>query len=57
MINCPSLSEQIHATRSSDGYLSNGTNTVFYFTKVNDEFNNSINQNMKSKSSTSSDSM
>ena len=43
-----SLSEQIHATRSSDEYLSNRTNTIFNFTEVND----SIIKNMKSKSST-----
>ena len=43
-----SLSEQIHATRSSDECLSNRTNTIFNFTEVND----SIIKNMKSKSST-----
>ena len=30
-----SLSEQIHATRSSDEYLSNRTHTIFNFTEVN----------------------
>ena len=46
------LSEQIHATRSSDEHLSNGTNTIFNFTEVNEEFIYSIIKNMKSKYST-----
>ena len=37
-----SLSEQIHATRSSDEYLNNRTNTVFIFTEVNEECIDSI---------------
>ena len=32
-----SLSEQIHATRSSDEYLSNRTNTIFNFTEVTEQ--------------------
>ena len=48
-----SLSEQIHATRSSDEYLNNRTNTVFNFTEVSEECIASIIKNMKSKSSTS----
>ena len=47
-----SLSEQIHATRSSDEYLSNRTNTMFNFTEVTEEFIDVIIKNMKSKSST-----
>ena len=50
-----SLSEQIHATRSSDEYLSNRTNTIFNFTEVNEECIDSIIKNMKSKSSTGYD--
>ena len=52
-----SLSEQIHATRSSDEYLSNRTNIIFNFTKVNEECIDSIIKNMKSKSSTGYDNM
>ena len=37
-----SLSEQIHATRSSDEYLSNRTNTICNFTEVNEECIDSI---------------
>ena len=47
-----SLSEQIHATRSSDEYLSNRTNTIFNFTEVNEECIDRIINKMKSKSST-----
>ena len=47
-----SLSEQIHATRSSDEFLSNRTNTIFIFTEVNEEC---IIKNLKSKSSTGYD--
>ena len=50
-----SLSEQIHATRSSDEYLSNRTNTIFNFTEVTEECIDSIIKNMKSKSSTGYD--
>ena len=50
-----SLSEQIHATSSSDEYLSNRTNTIFNFTEVNEECIDSIIKNMKSKSSTGYD--
>ena len=50
-----SLSEQIHATRSSDEYLNNRTNTVFNFTEVSEECIASIIKNMKSKSSTGYD--
>ena len=47
-----SLSEQIHATRSSDEYLNKRTNTIFNFTEVSEECIDSIIKNMKSKSST-----
>ena len=47
------MSEQIHATRSSDEYLSNRTNTIF--TEVNEACIDSIIKNMKSKSSTGYD--
>ena len=50
-----SLSEQIHATRSSNEYLSNRTNTIFNFTEVTEECIDSIIKNMKSKSSTGYD--
>ena len=50
-----SLSEQIHATRSNDEYLSNWTNTIFNFTEVTEECIDSIIKNMKSKSSTGYD--
>ena len=50
-----SLFKQIHATRSSDEYLSNRTNTIFNFTEVNEECIDSIIKNMKSKSSTGYD--
>ena len=50
-----SLSEQIHATRSSDEYLRNKTNTVFNFTEVGEECIDSIIKNIKSKSSTGYD--
>ena len=50
-----SLSEQIHATRSSDEYLNNRTNTVSNFTEVSEECIASIIKNMKSKSSTGYD--
>ena len=50
-----SLSEQIHATRSSDEYLNNRTNTVFNFTEVSEECIASIIKNRKSKSSTGYD--
>ena len=50
-----SLSEQIHATRSSDEYLSNRTNTIFNFTEVNEECIDRIINKMKSKSSTGYD--
>ena len=43
-----SLSEQIHATRSSDEYLSNRKNTIFNFTEVTEECIDSIIKNMKS---------
>ena len=43
-----SLSEQIHATRSSDEYLNNRTNIVFNFTEVSEECIASIIKNMKS---------
>ena len=49
------MSEQIHATRSSDYYLNNRTNTVFNFTEVGEERIDSIIENMKSKSSTGFD--
>ena len=49
------MSEQIHATRSSDEYLSNRTNTIFNFTEVNEECIDSIIKKMKSKSSTGYD--
>ena len=45
------MSEQIHATHSSDGHLSNRTNTISNFTEVNEECIDSIIKNMKSKSS------
>ena len=47
-----SLSEQVHATRSSNEYLNNRTNTVFNFTEVDEECIDSIIKNMKSKTST-----
>ena len=50
-----SLSEQIHATRSSDEYLGNRTNTICNFTEVTEECIDSIIKNMKSKSSTGYD--
>ena len=50
-----SLSEQIHATRSSDEYLSNMTNTIFNFKEVTEKCIDSIVKNMKSKSSTGYD--
>ena len=50
-----SLSEQIHATRSSDEYLSNRTSTFFNVIEVNEECIDSIIKNMKSKSCTSYD--
>ena len=50
-----SLSERIHATRSSAEYLNNRTNTVFNFTEVSEECIASIIKNMKSKSSTGYD--
>ena len=50
-----SLSEQIHATRSSDEYLNKMTNTVFNFTEVSEECIDSIIKNMTSKSSTGYD--
>ena len=50
-----SLSEQVHATRSSDEYLNNRTNTVFIFTEVNKECIDTNIKNMKSKSSTGYD--
>ena len=50
-----SLSEQIHATRSSDEYLNNRTNTVFNFTEISEECIASIIKNMKSKSRTGYD--
>ena len=50
-----SLSEQIHATRSSDEYLIKRTNTVFNFSEVSEECIDSIIKNMKSKSSTGYD--
>ena len=50
-----SLSEQIHATRSSDEYLNNRTNTVFNSTLVSEQCIDSITKNMKSKSSTGYD--
>ena len=50
-----SLSKQIHATRSSDEYLSNRTNKILNFTEVNEECIDSIIKNMKSKSSTGYD--
>ena len=46
-----SLSEQIYATRSSDEYISNRTNTNCNFTEVNEECIDSIIKNMKLKSS------
>ena len=49
------MSEQIHATRSSDEYLNKRTNTVFNFTEVSQECIDSIIKNMKSKSSTGYD--
>ena len=51
------MSGQIHATRSSDEYLNNSTNTVFNFTEVSvsEECIDSIIKNMKSKSSTGYD--
>ena len=49
------MSEQIYATHSSDEYLSNGTNTIFNFTEVNEESIDSIIKNMKPKSSTGYD--
>ena len=51
----PSLSEQLHATRSSDEYLSNRTNTIYNFTEVNEECIANIINKMKSKSSTGYD--
>ena len=42
------MPEQIHATRSSDEYLNNRTNTVFNFTEVSEECIDSIIKNMKS---------
>ena len=50
-----SLSEQIHATRSSDEYLSNRAKTIFNFTEVTEECIDSIIKNMKSNSSTGYD--
>ena len=50
-----SLPEQIHATRSSDEYLNNRTNTVINFTEVNEECIDSIIKNMKLKYSTGYD--
>ena len=50
-----SLSEQIHATRSSDECFNDRTNTVFSFTEVCKECIASIIKNMKSKSSTGYD--
>ena len=49
------MSEQIHATRSSDEYLSNRTNKIFNFTEVNEECIDSITKKMKSKSSSGYD--
>ena len=49
------MSEQIYATRSSDAYLNNRTNTVFNITEVSEECIASILKNMKSKSSTGYD--
>ena len=49
------MSEQIHATRSSDEYLSNRTNIILNFTEVNEECIDSIIKNMKPKSSTGYD--
>ena len=46
-----SLSEQLHAPRSSDEYLSNRTNTIFNFTEVNEECIDNIIKNKKLKSS------
>ena len=46
------MSEQIHATRSSDEYLNYGTNTVFIFTEVSEECIHGNKKNMKLKSST-----
>ena len=46
------MSEQTHATRSSDECLSKRTNTIFNFTEVNEECIDSIIKNMKSQSST-----
>ena len=50
-----SLSEQIHATCSSDVYLNKRTKPVFIFTEVCEECIDSIIKNMKSKSSTGYD--
>ena len=50
-----SLSEQIHATCSSDENLNDRTNTVFNFTEVSEEYIASIIKNIKSKSSTGYD--
>ena len=36
------MSEQIHATRSSDEYLSHRTNTIFNFTEVTEQCIDSI---------------
>ena len=49
------MSEQIHANRSSNEYLSNRTNTIFNFSEVNEECIDSIIKKMKSKSSTGYD--
>ena len=52
-----SLSEQIHASRSSDEYFNNRTNTVFNFTEVSEECIASIIKNMKLKPSTGYDNL
>ena len=49
------MSEQIHATRSSDQYLNNRANRIFNLTEVDEECIDSIIKKMKSKSSTGDD--
>ena len=49
------MSEQIHATRSSDEYFNKRTYTVFNFTEVSEECIDSTIKSMKSKFSTGYD--
>ena len=51
------MSEEIHATRYSDEYLSNRTNTVSNVRQVTEECNDSIIKNVKWKSSTGHDNL